>query len=506
MLKKILKHLKKEINGAPFFYGALGGLLIVSFIIRVYRTEDLLRFYYDQGRDALIIWRLWNEGKLFLTGPVTGLPGIFLGPAYYYLIAFFYLLGGGNPVYPSVLLSFLSVLALVVIYALGKEMHSKTAGFFAVMIGGFSYYIFTHSRWLSNPNPILLSSLLFLYSMWRVMYKNEKKWWLGIVFFAGLSLQFEAASGVFYLPTIVVFALWQHKIIPKGRHLLIPLGVFFFTVLPQILFSLRHDNILIKNLTDLFFQEKAFKGVTKFILMTRIDYFWDTFTNKLYPGWYLHAIVFVFVSISAVYVSRKHLKKGVLKLFLIFLLTPIVFYTFFQGNHGNIYDYYMSGYYLPFILFFSLGLAELFSTKIGKIVVLAFFITFFQLNGKLIYNYLTATERERPISFEEQLKAVDWIFEDVKEKGYGEFNVDIYVPPVIPYAYDYLLLWKGQKRCGSDLCGLVKYQVDDLYTLYEQDPPHPERLFSWLERQRGIGKIEREIKFGQITVQKRIRI
>ena len=57
------------------------------------------------------------------------------------------------------------------------------------------------------------------------------------------------------------------------------------------------------------------------------------------------------------------------------------------------------------------------------------------------------------------------------------------------------------------MCGLIKdRRVDNLYTLYEIDPPHPERLDAWLERQKGIGFIEKEKVFGGITIQKRKRL
>jgi len=160
---------------------------------------------------------------------------------------------------------------------------------------------------------------------------------------------------------------------------------------------------------------------------------------------------------------------------------------------------------LPMILLFSIGMGELWKEKAGKFIVLLFFALFLPLNGMPVKNYLTATVETRQIALEDELKAVDWVFENAK--GRGEFNVDIYVPPVIPHAYDYLFLWQGTKRCGENLCNMVKdEQVSLLYTLYEEDPPHPWRLESWLERQLGIGKVEEETKFGGITVQRRTRL
>jgi hypothetical protein len=121
----------------------------------------------------------------------------------------------------------------------------------------------------------------------------------------------------------------------------------------------------------------------------------------------------------------------------------------------------------------------------------------------VIKNFLTATVETRPIGLEEQLKVVGWVFDDVKQGC--QFNVDVYVPPVIPYAYDYLFLWQGSERCGENLCGMVEEPVSLLYTLYEADPPHPERLNAWLDRQRMVGEVEEEEQFGMITVQRRRR-
>jgi hypothetical protein len=126
-------------------------------------------------------------------------------------------------------------------------------------------------------------------------------------------------------------------------------------------------------------------------------------------------------------------------------------------------------------------------------------------NGSLIHkNLIDEREGEVDIIFKHQLSTIDWIFEDASERG--EFNVDVYVPPVIPHAYDYLFLWQATKRCGDNLCGMVEERVPLLYTLYEADPPHPERLDAWLERQKGIGRIQESVRFGGITVERRERI
>ena len=497
-------------------------VLIAAFYIRIYRIDDLLGFYYDQGRDALVIWRLWHEGKLFLIGPVTGLAGIFLGPFYYYLITPLYLIGGGDPVVVSIFLAALSVVALLFLYKLGSEMHSRTAGLIGAVIGGFSYYIIYNSRWLSNPNPMFLLSMLFLLSLWRIVRDGEKKWWTISLFLVGVSLHFESASAFFYIPVFIIFTLWRllsvertNTILSDGwlirfvkinrRVIFHTLLAFFLTLIPQIVFNFRHENILLNNFIKLFTRDNAFsKPLTFFILETRIDYFWNVFMNKIYIGWNREAIIFSSLVLGALIVGRKTLRKAVIGLFMIFLLTPMAGYILFQGNFGNIYDYYMIGYFLPFILLYAIGLAELSKTFIGKVALIWFFVIFFRVNMIPISGiFKNPMDGPTDIKFGSQVRAVNWVFENAA--GRGMYNVDVYVPPVIPYAYDYLFLWQGTKLCGENLCGKVDYQTPILYTLYEQDPPHPERLEAWLDKQEGIGLVEESVKFGGITVERRKR-
>ena len=262
-----LKSVSLEVINYPRVYLLLFLILVLAFFVRVYRVEDLLGFYYDQGRDALVIWRLWHEGKLFLIGPVTGLAGIFLGPLYYYIIAPIYLLSGGSPILPAVFLGSSAALANFFLYYLGWKFHSRPAGIIAATIGAFSYFIVLSGRWLSNPTLILLSSMLLLLSMWKVISTKNQKWWVAIALLVGASLQFESASAVFYIPMVLVFAGWlglrrvfqkESGFLPNKKFFLISLAVFIVTLLQQIVFNFRHDNLLIDNFKRVIVDDQSF--------------------------------------------------------------------------------------------------------------------------------------------------------------------------------------------------------------------------------------------------------
>lgn len=516
MKKWIQSHFKSVNQDFLFhttYYILLTTLLLIAFFLRVYRQSDLLGFYYDQGRDALVIWNLWHEGKLFLVGPVTGLEGIFLGPFYYYLIAPFYLLGKGNPIYPAIFLAFLSTVAIYMLYILGTKIHSRRAGFIAVIIATFSYYIVLAGRWLSNPTPIMLSSTLLLFFVIKLIETGKNNYWIGISLLLGLSLHFESASAVFYLPILTILFLWirfsrfgkENKIFPSTNIIIISSVVFLLTLIPQLAFNFRHDNLLLNNFERLFFIEKSFKPNFWVVLPTRLSYFWEVFHSKIMPGNMHYVIIAGLLSLFGLIVSRNpNFVKFGRTILLTFLITPMFGYILFQGNSGNIYDYYMTGYYLPMILLFSIGLAEISKNKVGMLLVSLFLIAFVMLNTQLLKNNLTRDlDNETLIVLGNQIKSIDTV---LKNSNGEKFNIDYYVPPVIPHSFEYMMLWRSSILCGDDRCGLIKSPANILYTLYEVDPPHPERLSIWLSKYEKTTIVVEEDVFGGIHVQKRIRL
>lgn len=496
---------REKIRSHFWLYISLFLLFTAALFVRVYRLDQLLGFYYDQGRDALVIWRFWHEGDMFLIGPTTGIEGIFRGAWYYWLIAPFYLLGGGNPVWPAVFLGLTSVLAIAILYHLAVKIAGRWAGFLAATIASFSYFLVLASRWLSNPTPMLLISMLLVFFMFLVI--EGKRWaWLGIAFMLGMAMQFGSAAEVFYFPAILVFSFWQRKNLPGKTIFLLALFLLFVSFVPQIVFDIKNNGVLRTAISRFLIEDQSFRVSFWEILKSRTQLYWQVAWYKIYPvdagPWTPTALV---VILSALLNFKNLIKNKYFVPVFILFLSPLTGMLFFQGNKGNVYDYYFTGYYLVFVLVFSVLLMMLAQRTKGLVIVAVFLFLFLQQNLPLLRNYLIAgADGPTHVSLGNELQAVDWVFQDSKGK---EFNVDVYVPPVIPHAYDYLFLWQATRRCGKDLCGMVlDRQTPLLYTLYEVDPPHPERLDAWLERQKGIGEVEETIRFGGITVERRHRI
>lgn len=479
-------------------------ILFFAAFFRLYRLDQLLGFWYDQGRDALIIWDLIHYHKFFLIGPVTGIEGIFLGPFYYYLLTPFYLIGRGNPVTAAAGLSWLTVASVFLVYLLGKKIYNRGVGLIAALLYGFSYNLIVFSRWLANPNPLPFFTLLVLFCLYKFIQTHNSKFLpcrqAGLIlssFLIGLCLQLEAASAIFFLPSTAIILFWQRKKVGL-KALFLFLTAFLITLLPQIYFNFRHDGILIAAFKKFLVLDKSF-GFSFFqVLKLRVVTYYDVFAGKLIPlgGWPKMVILALF-SAGLILFWKKIINEGG-KLLLIWLVVPLVGFLFYQGNHGYVWDYYFTGYIPAFIILFSASIFFLFKKNfLGKFIVSVFLLFFLYSNVRQIKNFL---KTGIGITLRAQKKAIDWIYKDA---GGSDFNIDVYVPPQIYFSYSYLFKWYGVKKFGREPeTKLVK----NLYTLQEPDGEHPQFLKAWLERQDTIGRIEYDYFWGDITVQKRSRI
>lgn len=490
---------------------SLGLILIFAFVLRSFRITEILDFHYDQGRDALVLWDLIHEPhKFFLIGPTTGLPGVFRGPFYYYLIAPFYWIGNGNPILPVLFLIFLSTAALYFTYKVAKEIGGSLAGLITLILAVFSFEVIYSSRWLSNPTPMLLLSVLLIWSLLKI-HDGVKNYWLLVSLILGLSFfSFGSSGELFYFPAVFIFALWQFlrkdkskKTLPGLKLVLICIGIFILTFAPLWIFNYRHGQILINNVDAVASGGPTFLLPSWRFVLSRGSQILAYFSALIFHNPYEKELVLInLFYLIPVFYFGKLFKNEKFRIILLFLVSVFVGLLFYQGNHGNLYSYYLTGYFLIFLVFIGISLTKLSEGGLAAKMLLIFLMfTFISQNWNWTRSYLSVTgEEPNKIVLNTQKKAIDWIYNN---RSGREFNIDVYVPPVISHSYDYLFKWLGTTRYNqlpSD------QRMPLLYTLYESDPDHPERLEAWLARQEGIGEVIKEATIGGVTVQERNRI
>lgn len=482
----------------------LGLIFGFGLYFRIYRLNDLLGFYYDSGRDALVIWEIIKNGKLTLIGPTTGIEGIFLGPFYYYLLVPGYLFGKGNPATAAALIATINALTVFPIFFAGKKLFNPLAGLIAALIFAFSWDGITFARWFANPSPLPFFASMIILSLVLLKQQKSEVWALILALSLAFSLQLEAASAIWFIPAIALsFLLFKIRVSLKWAGV----SILSFLILSsfQIIFDLRHDFLITKAFYNFLIARESFRPSIIEITAQRVPFYINTYAHSLGVNTIYLLLSIAFSVLTFIFVVFKNKNEiGVnlwrIGILLIWIGSPLVGLIFYQGNENQVWSYYLSGS-LP-ALFLILGFAlSVWFTKVYLIPAAAIVIYFFlNQNLNITLGYLSQGFPEgETINFSNQKAAIDAIYKDANG---AKFNADAYVPPVIPYTYDYLFLWYGHSKYGYLP---EKESVRVLYTIEEADPPHPERLEAFIKRQNTLSYPVASQKLGGITVEKRIR-
>lgn len=479
---------------------------LLGFSFRIYRQDQLLGFYYDQGRDAQIASDIISFKNFPAIGPTTGINGLFLGPFWFYLITPGYFFAKGNPAIASIFISFLESLSIILIYFLLKKYVNEKSAWIGSILWSFSYYLIRSSRWFSNPTPLPTFVLIMIFLLTEIYISKKTKYWIWVTFLLGLTIQLEAASAIFFVPTILIFTLinWKQTIKVKFQIWFKSAISFCILLIPQLGFEIKNNFLITKNLFGFLTGRvnsdtgKSW-GIPTFNFFTkRIIFFYNTFLTKIEPNSTLFlSILYLSIFILGIIFLWKIYKKNIfVQLNFLWLFIPLFFLIFFLGNYGNLYDYYLTGFFPAFIILFSIIISHFFTP-----LIILFLTSFFYYNTyHTIYTIIANPDGPEHISLGNEMQGVNWICSDAKEK---EYNLNIYVPPIVPHSYNYLFDWQiKNNKCKIQ----VTNQVDLIYTLYEVDPLHPERLDVWLKQQNQSSKIIEENTFGGVIVQKRQRI
>lgn len=284
MFQRLTKH--KELI-------ALALILLIAAFLRLYRIPEYMTFLGDEGRDARVVSRIITDFDPVLIGPMTSVTTtaghMYLGPAYYYLMAPFMLITNLSPVGPAVMVVFFSLATITLLWWSARTWFHPTAGLIAALLYAISPVVIIYSRSSWNPNIMPFFALLAVWSLYKVWQTNARRWFITAAICTAVVLQ-SHYLGLLLLPVLGLLWLacgmkfWnfarstqtplltkegagevgrnQNQLsdsssIPANpsqpplsqgrsdrtflRHSLIALAVFLFLMSPLLIFDMRHD-------------------------------------------------------------------------------------------------------------------------------------------------------------------------------------------------------------------------------------------------------------------------
>ena len=504
--------------------------LILAIFVRFYNFREFLFFTADNGRDIQQVQQI-AQGNLTLIGPTSGLQGFYLGPFWYYLGVPGYLLAQGSPYGEALWLIALASLAVPLFLMIGKSLFPDRPNWawltfllLAFVPGSIWGTIFVLSPMVTLP---LMAGVLL--SFWRA---RHSRWWLMIGFFLlGLVLQAEFAYGIFFVPVIYVLIAWIRQRFSLLDYVLGGLAISV-TLLPQMMFELRHQFIMTKFL---------FQGLTTTadekmnwleFLVQRIGQLFGSFNSLLLgkiQGTFLLGLALAIcfgLALRYVWRNQTFLKKSAeqvyrWQLLTIFAIIPYVGFLLWRGNHSNFFDYYLTPHFIFLVPLVILGIQKLPSIitqffrnhqkidqarlQIIQTVLIALILSIAWLN---YHSAIISLDNQAGMQSIETaiVKVLAWQETDrqlvVSQEGSFSSSMMTFTPNYLTAQYDYMTAWQTEKQGLPIPYTQVLPEQAVVYAVLEPDREYPEIRFTPWYTKITTGRILiRREKVGVLTLE-----
>jgi hypothetical protein len=466
-----MKRLRKYYNQTHLPIILLTILVPLSLALTLILSINLT-FWNDNSRDLLSAWNALS--KLTLLGPPSGIPGIFYGPYWIWLLSFG-LLFSKNPLYVTIITATIPYFVLFPIlwFRFNKFFN------FTSLISCWLLFIFssgmTYSTQLWNlyPGPLITLTLIYLLIIANFEQITKKQLIISIVtgFLIGLLLNFDLSFGIAFLAGSIIFFIIETvssiiKVKTKIKRAVIKnmlanitmLAVgFCIAFLPTVLFEARHGFKQTKILLYTFTTYGAVVQLQGLSKMQIIQSFFQSFGNLLQVST-LVAVLILAILIGAIIVQKyKHTlkinyydKRIITILVSLFVGTLFIYLT----AKNPIWAYHFIGVDILFLVLLGFLATKLPLARKG-LLLYTIIIVCINIATFIILFHKTDSH------YEQQLQVVKIVRNDSKNIDY---TVYAYNSSIYTYDFSYLFKWLANKNVPFDP-GKIAQSGNSLYLI-----------------------------------------
>lgn len=160
------------------------GVIILPFLLSISSVFlGHLPFWYDPARDLLLAWD--NLRKPTLIGPPTGIPGIFYGPYWIWILSMGLAISKDPRlvVFLVLTLPYFLILPLLLL-KLGNRLFDKTTSIIVWLLFVLSFMGYTNQIWNPHPAPLIFFAIVLMVT--KIKFSLFDKKILASVFILGL--------------------------------------------------------------------------------------------------------------------------------------------------------------------------------------------------------------------------------------------------------------------------------------------------------------------------------
>lgn len=375
-------------------------ILLLAAFLRLYRIDGYMEFLGDQGRDVIIIRDFLKNGNFFFIGPQTSIGNMYLGPFYYYLIAPALLLANLNPIGPAIFIALLGILTVWLMFFICSKWFDSKVGLIAAFLYTISPVTIKYSNFSWNPNIMPLFALLFIYFIVEGCLKNKYSYffWASVSFVLALNSHFLALillpiGGLVWLMHLIYLAKNKHKNFKSFlQNTIFAILIFLVSLVPQILFDLKHNGQNIRAIIDFFQYRETTVNIKPYKAIPEIlPIFSQISTNLIInkdnsSASIILSVLFILILAIFSYFNFKKFKENKSKYFLVLVLWLVIGLLGLGLYKQHLYNHYF-GFLFPviyiligIIISYILSFANLISKIIGFLILILIAFFSFQNN------------------------------------------------------------------------------------------------------------------------------
>ncbi len=480
-------------------------ILLIGILLRINGTvTNSFAFTYDVGRDMLALQQIVYHYKIPLIGFTTGMPGIFYGPWWYFLLVPSFVLSGGDPRFVASFIALLGIVTILLMYYVGKKTDGTYLGITLALLVSFSPVLIGLSSQIWNPDVAPFYIALSLLVILRILEKPGKLMFFFLGVLSGLLIDTEIVFG------LLLFVSYCIGLPIVARRKVFTRQVVFFVAglllifSPRILFEFRHQFLMTKAIINMLAQIGNTSGSSSSPLFVKDAIFFNQFSDALAGPSHLAGIVLLIILFALLIIFARKVRGKEQQLLFLSLITIAIFIIGISFFKHDIWSHYLIG--LPMFYILALGIILNQTRKHLRFGNILFVISLFILSLinlqpiQLIKSYQQPLYIGDASVYRNQLAVLDLVY----QKAHGQpFNEIVYTPPIYDYPYQYLFSWYGP-RVYHYAPSIKKEKL--LFVIIEPDTEHPTLLLDWIKLREHDGVIRQEWKLKSgITIQERER-
>ncbi|AKM81434.1 MAG: hypothetical protein UT13_C0001G0472 [Candidatus Pacebacteria bacterium GW2011_GWF2_38_9] len=419
--------------------------------------DGVIPFQFDHGKDSLAVMDMWLNKNPKLIGPWTSIPGLYFGPAWYYLLLPAFLIGAWNPVSAV----WLMVLLLLVQIYLAYRYLGKEEAF--IMATAPMWLMISTSAW--NPFPMTFVSLIILIIL--KIIKEKKKFTrqqLFLLFFtASLGCHFSTAFAVLY-PLLILFSFFINKFKLNFKEICLAIFAYALPFSPQLLFELTHNFLETRAVIAYFKVGEAHSFGLEKIKMV-FDGLIGQFKITVLPDFYYSEFKFLNYSAIGLFILMIFLiflkkKRQVFKMPAEYLFWFGLSFLLFVLLHYNVW------YLLALAPLMAMITGDILraSNKYLKFIFISLLVI--SLFTKLFYFEQIDKDKLSKVSnfLPAKIEAIDIIRKDSAGRDFNSYQ---YAPDIYDFSYQYIYFWQALR--GEKLPADFSYQPKEIIYIVQKN-------------------------------------